>query len=586
MAFDLVVRAATVIDGTGSTAPYTADVALEGERIVAVGRVDGRGRREINADGLLLTPGFVDIHTHFDGQATWDPMLEPSSRHGVTTVAMGNCGVGFAPARPDRHDWLIDLLEGVEDIPGTSLSEGMTWGWESFGEYLDALAARPRTIDVGAQVPHAALRAYAMGDRGADHTELPTGDEAELMGRLVAEALEAGAIGFATSRTRQHRMPGGQSIGTLAAAAPELLAIADAMARAGRGVIQLISDCYSSTDAGYVEAELALIGLLARRAGRPLSMSVQQTAGAPSRWRELFDRIATWRDAGLDVKAQVAPRTVGLVLGLEATRQPFLHCPGYVEVAHLPLAARVAALREPARRRRILDEFGRLEESEPLWRQIHDSVDLLYPLGPTVDYDLVPGVLLGARARLRGVTPAALAYDTLLEDAGQGLLYLPLLNFAGRTLDTVREMLTRPEALYGLSDAGAHCGSVCDASMPTSFLTLWARDRPEAERLPLPRVVGMLTRDPARHVGWHDRGVVAPGFLADLNLIELAELRCERPTIVHDLPAGGRRLVQGAHGYRYTVKAGLVTFEDGAHTGALPGRLVRGQKNTQLEDPA
>ncbi|HRE01522.1 MAG TPA: amidohydrolase family protein, partial [Ilumatobacteraceae bacterium] len=326
------------------------------DRIVAVGTIASRGRREIDADGMIVTPGFVDIHTHFDGQATWDPELRPSSQHGVTTVAFGNCGVGFAPARPDRHDWLISLLEGVEDIPGSALSEGMTWGWESFPEYLDVLASMPRTVDVATHVPHAALRTYVMGDRGADHLQHPDDDEIATMARLVGEALEAGAIGFATSRTEIHRTSAGANIGTLRAGERELLAIADAMRSADRGVIQLISDCYLSKDADFAETEIDLIGAIARTSARPLSFTVQQAAEVPERWRRLFGAVDTWRAAGLDVKGQVAPRPIGVLLGLQATTNPFVICPSYTEIASLPLAQRVQRMADPQRKAAILAE--------------------------------------------------------------------------------------------------------------------------------------------------------------------------------------------------------------------------------------
>ncbi|HEX9259616.1 MAG TPA: amidohydrolase family protein, partial [Acidimicrobiales bacterium] len=352
---ELVIRGGTVVDGTGA-APVRADVAVEGDRIVAVGEVDAPGARVIDAEGLLVTPGFVDIHTHFDGQATWDPVLAPSSWHGVTTIAMGNCGVGFAPAHADRHDWLIGLLEGVEDIPGTALAEGLTWDWETFPQYLDAIGRRRYTVDIGVHVPHAALRTYVMGERGADHLAVPTDTEVSAMVRMMDEAMSAGAMGFATSRTEVHRTRDGQNIGTLAAGERELLAFAEVLRRQGRGVTQLISDCYQTTDDDYANAELDLIEAFARTSGRPLSFTVQQPFHAPERWRFIFDRIARARASGADIKAQVAPRPIGVLLGLEATIHPFVVCPSYREVAALPLATRVVALRDPALRARILEE--------------------------------------------------------------------------------------------------------------------------------------------------------------------------------------------------------------------------------------
>jgi N-acyl-D-aspartate/D-glutamate deacylase len=576
---DLVIRGGTVVDGSGGP-PRTADVGIDAGRIVEVGREVGRGGRELDADGLLVTPGFVDLHTHYDGQATWDPVLAPSSHHGVTTLAMGNCGVGFAPAEPDRHAWLIGLLEGVEDIPGTALTEGMTWGWESFPEYLDVLERTARTVDIGAHVPHAALRTYVMGERGADHLEHPTDDEMAAMARLVGEALDAGAIGFATSRTEVHRTAAGANIGTLQSGEAELLAIAGALADRGAGVIQLISDCYQTPDDEFAEAELALIGAMARTAGRPLSFTVQQAYHAPDRWRHLLDRIGEWRATGLDVKAQVAPRPIGVLLGLEATANPFLFSPSYGEVAALPLAERVTALRDPERKARILAEHADFVAGLPdgLLRQIAGGFDITFEMSDPVDYAVDASKSVAADARRRGTDPASLLYDLLLQRDGTQLLYLPLFNFAHHDVGDIHEMITSPVSMFGLSDAGAHCGAICDASATTSFLTMWARDRADDERLPVEQVVNHLTRRTAEHVGWLDRGLVAPGYLADLNLIDLDALGCAPPRIAHDLPAGGRRLVQDASGYRNTIKAGAVTFEDGSPTGERPGVVLRGTR--------
>jgi N-acyl-D-aspartate/D-glutamate deacylase len=578
---DLVIRNGTLVDGTGAP-PVRGDLEITAGRISAVGEVDGRGAREIDAEGLLVTPGFVDIHTHFDGQVTWDPVVAPSSLHGVTTIAMGNCGVGFAPARPDRHDWLIGLLEGVEDIPGTALAEGLTWDWETFPEYLDALAAKPHTVDVAAHVPHAALRTYVMGERGADHTETPTDAEIRELARLVGEGIDAGAIGFATSRTDVHRTKDGTNIGTLTAGEAELLAIAGALRDARRGVTQLISDCYQTPDDEFANRELDLIEAFARTSGRPVSFTVQQAYHSPDRWRQLFGRVAAMRDTGLDVKPQVAPRPIGVLLGLEATANPFLFTQAYHEVAALPRAERVAALRDPERRRRILAEHATMVAGLPdgLFKQISSGWDVMFPLTDPVDYELDTDWSFGARARGTGASAPELVYDALLERDGTQLLYLPLFNFAHGTFDDIFEMISTPFSLFGLSDAGAHCGAICDASMTTSSLVVWARDRRRGARLPVEAVVHQQTQRTAQHVGWLDRGVLAPGYLGDVNVIDFDALGCRPPHLVHDLPAGGRRLMQEATGYRYTVKAGVVTFEDGEHTGALPGELVRGARPT------
>ena len=579
---DLIIRNGTVVDGTG-TPGVVADVAVSDGIITEVGpALAGRGTREIDAEGRLVTPGFVDIHTHFDGQATWDPVMAPSSLHGVTTVAMGNCGVGFAPAAPDRHAWLISLLEGVEDIPGTALAEGLTWDWESFPEYLDSVAAKPHTVDIGAHVPHAALRTYVMGERGAEHTEAPTEGEIARMAALVEEALAAGAMGFATSRTEVHRTSEGTNIGTLTAGDAELLAIAEAMRRVGTGVTQLISDLYQTPDDEVAQRELDLLERFARTSGRPLSFTMQQAYHSPERWRFQMDWVDRMVAAGLDVKAQVGVRPIGVLLGLQATANPFLLTPSYGEVAGLALPERVAALRDPERRRRILAEHADLVAGlEPgILRHIVGGVDLTFEMADPVDYELHTDRSLGARARASGVDPTEMVYDLLLERDGEQLLYLPLFNFAHGDFGDLFEMITAPNVLFGLSDAGAHCGAICDASMTTSSLVVWSRDRRDGEPVPLERIVHGHTQRNARHVGWLDRGVVAPGYVADLNVIELESLACHPPTIVVDLPAGGRRLMQTAEGYRHTIKSGVVTFSDGEHTGELPGELLRGTRPT------
>lgn len=584
---DLVICGGTVVDGTGA-APFVGDVEITGSVISAVtptgdsancsDRDFGGAPTVIDAGGLTVTPGFVDIHTHYDGQATWDPVLAPSSLHGVTSIAMGNCGVGFAPARPDRHDWLVSLLEGVEDIPGTALSEGITWDWESFPEYLDSLAAKPHTLDVGAHVPHAALRTYVMGTRGADHTEAPTDAELDEMQELFADALRAGALGFATSRTEVHRTSAGELIGTLTASRRELLAFAEVMAVEGRGVTQLISDLYQSTDDAFATAELDLLADFVRTSGRPLSFTMQQAYHSPERWRHQMAWVDAMVAEGHDVKAQVAPRPIGVLLGLEATANPFLLCGSYGEVQSLPLDERVMALRDPQRRATILAEHAAVTASVPegILRQILSQFDTMFRLSDPVDYELDADWSIAAEAERAGVASAELAYDALLDHDGHQLLYLALFNFAHRNFDDLYEMITSPNTVFGLSDAGAHCGAICDGSMPTSSLAMWARDRTRGPRLPLEAVVHLQTQRTARHVGWFDRGVLAPGYAADLNVIDLDALACHPPHIVFDLPAGGRRLMQEASGYRHTVKAGVVTFTDGRHTGALPGRLLRG----------
>ena len=579
--YDVVIRGGTIFDGTGAPG-RSGDVAVDGGRIVEVGDVGARGRREIDADGAIVAPGWVDVHTHYDGQVTWDPIVAPSSVNGVTSIVMGNCGVGFAPARPDRHDWLIGLLEGVEDIPGTALAEGLPWDWESFPEFLDAVDRRPHTVDIGAHMPHAALRTYVMGERGADHREVPTAADIDTMRRLMAEALDAGAIGFATSRTEVHRTGAGEYVGTMTSTAEELLGITSALTAAGRGVVQLVSDLYLTLDDAQVEREMALLDRLAREIGRPLSFTVEQVDAAPDRWREMMGLIDALNADGFDVKGQVANRPVGLVLGLSASANPFQHTRVYREVEHLPLAERVVALRDEGRRARVLDEV-RTRELRGFAEIVASKFDRLFPMGEVPDYEPTRDTSMAGLAERAGVSMHEYAYDAMTANGGTDLYYFALNNFAAGNLDDVREMMTSPNALFGLSDGGAHCNFICDASFPTTSLTLWARDRTRGPKLPIEFLVHQQTQRPARHVGWLDRGVVASGYLADLNVIDLEALQLHRPHLVADLPAGGTRLLQEATGYRATLKSGLVTFEDGEATGECPGRVVRGDQPAPAE---
>jgi len=571
---DLVIRNGLVVDGTGKPG-YVADVAVEGGRIVEVGRSLGDAREHINADGLVVTPGWVDIHTHYDGQVTWDPVLEPSSVNGVTSIAMGNCGVGFAPARRDRHDWLIGLLEGVEDIPGTALAEGLPWDWESFPEYLDAVDRIPHAIDIGAHVPHAALRAYVMGERGADHTVAPTTDEIDSMHRLVSEALDAGALGFATSRTMIHRTGSGEYVGTMTASADELIGIASALTKSGRGVVQLVSDLYLTDRPDHAEREIALLRRIAREVRRPLSFTVEQVDAVAHRWRDMLAVIDDLCAEGLDVKGQVAPRPIGLLLGLSGSVNPLQATPTYRRIAKLPLAERVSALREDSVKSSVLEEHPHHMPSG-LVSMVLSAFDRMFPLGDPPDYEPTADRSVAAIAARSGRSPIDLAYDLLVANDGRDMFYMPLNNYAAGNLDAVREMMTAPNVVFGLSDGGAHCNFICDATFPTTAVALWCRDRTRGPGLPLEHVVHHQTQRPARHVGWNDRGVVAPGYLADLNVIDLASLQLHPPRLVADLPAGGTRLLQAADGYRWTVKSGEMTFVDGQWTGVTPGRVVRG----------
>jgi N-acyl-D-aspartate/D-glutamate deacylase len=577
---DLVIRNGVVIDGSGSP-PRRCDVAIAGDRIVAVGDDVGPGRREIDADGLVVTPGFIDPHTHYDGQATWDPWLAPSSHHGVTTVAMGNCGVGFAPVAPHFHNELIEMMEGVEDIPGTALHEGLRWDWESFPEYFDALERQERTIDIATHVPHAALRAYVMGERGSDPLADPTERELNEMARLLGEGLDAGALGISTSRTERHRTSRGESLGTLRAREPELQALASVLRTMGRGVFQLVSDSYRTADDDFAESEFSLIADIARASQRPLSFTVQQDFEAPERWRDLMALATSLQLEGLDVKAQVAPRPIGVLLGLQASSNVFTPVRAYARIAGLPLEERVIALRNEDLRQQILNSHEAITTGSDAFagHAFYGRFDEMFVLDEPVNYDLDASQSLGATARRLGLEPREYAYDLQLRREGRQLIYTPLFNFVDGNLNAVHEMITSPVAMFGLSDGGAHCGAICDASMTTSFMTLWARGRDDETRIPLESVVHQLTRRPAEHFGWRDRGMVAPGLLADLNIVDFEGLECASPRIVTDLPAGGRRLLQSASGYRWTIKRGSVTFEDGVATGLLPGKLLRGEQS-------
>ena len=559
MPHDLVIAGGTVVDGTGAP-PRRADVAVDGDRITEVsnGKGVGAGRRTIDADGAVVTPGFVDVHTHYDGQATWDERITPSAWHGVTTVVMSNCGVGFAPVRPADHDVLVELMEGVEDIPGTALHEGLEWDWESFPDYLDALERRRRDIDVAAQVPHGALRLFVMGERGAAR-EPATEEEVAEMARLAGEAVDAGALGFTTSRTRNHRTSRGDWTPTLTAAASELAGIAQGLAAVDKGVLQVVSDFTDPRE------EVATVLGMAEASGRPLSISLSQVPTRPEGWRSLLDAITAANDRGLAVSAQVAARPVGILLGLGATINPLGASP-----TARSLGADVEALRRDDVRATILSEMG---GHSPLFPWDH-----VFYLGDPPDYEPPPETSIAATAARTGTPAEELVYDAALADNGNGLLYVPFLNYADGDLEAVRAMLTHPHAVLGLADGGAHVGTICDGSFPTTMLTHWVRDRTRGERLPLEHVVAMQTSRTAKMVGLLDRGVVAPGMRADLNVIDMEGLRLHRPTIVHDLPAGGRRFVQRADGYLHTIVAGEETYTGGEPTDALPGRLVRGHQ--------
>ncbi|MCE0766572.1 amidohydrolase family protein [Pseudonocardia kujensis] len=564
--FDLVVRGGSVLDGNGGAA-RTADVGIVGDRIAEVGRVDGTGRREIDADGAVVAPGFVDVHTHYDGQATWESRLQPSSWHGVTTVVAGNCGVGFAPARPEHRDRLIDLMEGVEDIPGIALHEGLPWTWLTFPEYLDVLAARPYDVDLATQVPHAALRVHAMGERAAAHEEA-TADEVALMAKLAAEAVRAGALGFSTSRTLNHKSIDGELTPSYGLGAAELVAIAKAVGETGTGVLQLVSDFPDA------EEEFALIREMVAASGRPLSFSLVQFPQEPDKHRAVLAMVdRAWAD-GLEIRAQVAARPVGLILGLENTLNPFMTNPVWRRLVDLTPGEQAARMREPGLRAEILAAQTREKERGRLGGNLIHKYELMYELTDPPNYEPPASASIADRAAAEGRDPVELAYDVV---AGGGMLYLVSANYVEGNLDAVGEMLRHPHALPGLSDGGAHVGTICDGSFPTTLVQHWTRDR-AGEKLDLAYVVQRQARDTARAVGLCDRGVLEPGYRADLNVIDVAGMRLHRPEMRHDLPAGGSRLLQRVDGYRHTVVAGQETYTDGVETDALPGRLVRGAR--------
>ena len=565
--YDLVVRGGMLADGTGA-ALHEGDVAIRDGRIAATGKVAGAGREEIDAKGKLVTPGFVDIHTHYDGQATWDTRLAPSSWHGVTTVVMGNCGVGFAPVRPDDHRRLIELMEGVEDIPGAALHEGLKWNWESFGGYLDALEKAPHDIDVCAQLAHGALRVYVMGERGAAIEPANEADIAQ-MRVLAKEAMEAGAIGFSTSRTILHRTATGEPTPGLRAEEAELMGIALGLADAGRGVMELISD-FDTPDP---LSEFAMIRRLVERSGRPLSLSLAQAGSSADGWRGLLALIEQASRDGLPIRGQIAPRPIGLLLGLQGTINPFSAHETFAEIKDKSLADKVAIMRDPSFRARLLAETEG-KQSHPLAKRVM-AFDRIFPLGDPPNYEPPKETSLAAQAARLGREAQELAYDMLLEDEGRAFLFLPFANYTSFNLDACHDMIAHPDCLQGLGDGGAHVGIISDASFATYLLTHWGRDRASG-RFDLSYLVKRQTSDTARAMGLMDRGVIARGMKADLNVIDFDRLRVEAPRMAFDLPAGGKRLLQGARGYEATIVSGAIAYRDGEATGALPGKLVRG----------
>ncbi len=573
--FDLVIRGGTVVDGTGG-APFVADVAVDGDRIVAVGENLGVGRQEIEASGKIVTPGFVDVHTHYDGQATWDAEMAPSSWHGVTTVVMGNCGVGFAPARPDRHDWLISLMEGVEDIPGTALAEGMSWDWETFPEYMDALERLPRTVDVACHVPHGAVRAYVLGDREKPGA-IPTEADIAEMSRIVEEGIRAGALGFSTSRTVLHKSIDGELVPGTTATAEELIAIGRAMGRVGYGVFEMASDLKREWN------EFQWMGDLSRETGLPVTFAALQSIAKELPLEEQIEEMRRQNATGANIVAQIALRGNGIIMAWQGTVHPFRFKPAWEEIIDLPWEEQLAKLKDPAFKTRMIEE-------ENVWPE-SDIIDFLkivalgwpvqFEMDPDFNYEPKMDESIAARATAAGVSPDEYAYDLLMKDDGKGFIYFPILNYRDGNLNFLEDLQHADDTVNSLSDGGAHCGTICDAASPTFMLQHWVRDR-AGKRIALEHAVKRQCRDTALLYGLEDRGVLAPGYLADLNVIDMDKLKLGKPWLAFDLPAGGKRLLQKADGYVATIKSGEVTFRDGAMQGPTPGGVIRGPQRVEL----
>lgn len=572
---DLIIRGGTLVDGTGAPR-FTADIAINNGRITAIGNDLGEASEVLDATGLVVTPGFVDIHTHYDGQATWDDLLEPSSGHGVTTVVAGNCGVGFAPVRPGKEEWLVQLMEGVEDIPGTALHEGISWGWESFPEYLDVLDSRTYAIDIATYVGHGPIRAYVMGDRGA-RNEPATPEDIAGMKQLVTEAIAAGAIGFSSSRTLNHKARDGEPVPGTFAAEDELNGLADGVCDAGGGLFEIAPQGLEF-EAEVFLGEVDLLSRIALRTGLPVTFAMLQNERNPDSWRLALDKVDATNAAGGNMRPQIAARPFGMMIGW-ANNNPFTKRPTVVDlVSRLDGEALRAELRKPEVKAAVLSETDLPSDEsiqfDGLGPFLQLMLDKIYSMGDTPNYEPSADNTVAALAATHGVDPLEMAYDLLNTADGNAFLMLPFFNYVGGTQDAIYEMLQHPATVSGLSDGGAHCRMICDASIPTYVLSHWARDR-EGLKLSLEQAVKCQTHDTAEVVGFHDRGTLAVGLRADINIIDMDTLDLEYPRAVDDLPAGGRRLMQAAHGYVATIVNGEITRRNGADTGARPGRLVR-----------
>ena len=579
-AYDMIIRNGTIVDGTGAPR-FTGDVAIRNGLIAAVGTVRGDAAEEIDATGRIVAPGWVDIHTHYDGQATWDAEMAPSSWHGVTTVVMGNCGVGFAPAAPDRHDWLIGLMEGVEDIPGTALAEGMTWNWETFPEYLDALEAMPRSVDIGTHVPHGAVRAYVLGDREKPGA-IPTTDDIRKMAEIVEEGVRAGALGFSTSRTVIHKSVDGEVVPGTSATAEELIEIGRAMGRVGHGVFEMASDMKREWD------EFGWMGAMSRETGLPVTYAALQSIAKEMPLDEQIAEMRRQNAQGANIVAQIALRGNGVVMAWQGTVHPFRFRPSYAAIADLPWDEQLARLKDPAFRAQVLSEANVYPQSDiiGLLMMIGQGWHNQFVMDDDFDYEPQPPASIMLRAQGAGISPDEYAYDKLMENEGTGFIYLPILNYAQGNLDFLEALQDADDTVNSLSDGGAHCGTICDAASPTFMLEHWVRDRRRGGRISLEHAVKRQCHDTARLYGLDDRGMIAPGYLADINVIDFERVRLLKPWLAFDLPAGGKRLLQKAEGYDLTIKGGKITFRNGEWTGATPGGLIRGPQRADLMEAA
>ncbi len=580
LSYDLVITGGKIVDGTGRPA-YASDVAVSDGIIVNIAEsLAEEATTVINAENRIVTPGFVDIHTHYDGQATWDGLLEPSSGHGVTTIVMGNCGVGFAPVKPGQEEWLIQLMEGVEDIPGTALSEGMEWGWESFPEYLDALDGKDFAIDIGTQIAHGAVRSYVMGDRGSNNDPATPQDINE-MKQLVKEAIEAGALGVSTSRVLGHRAMNGEPVPGTFAAEDELYGLGEALQEAGSGVFELAPAGADGQDLVKAPAEMNWMKKLSATIERPVTFALLQNEAEPRLWEELLAESLEATERGSQCFPQVAGRPFGLLIGLQ-THHAFAKRPSFIKLANLPHSELVAALKHKSVKEAILNEADVPANPDVVFdgmtRMVQSMLHRLYPLGEIPDYEPDPSNSFVEIAKTLNVTPEEVLYDYMLENDGYAMGMMPIFNYVDGNHDVIREMLLHPQAISGLSDGGAHCGMICDASIPTYMLSHWTRDRTRGEKLPLEWIVKKQTLDTASLYGLNDRGALETGKRADINVINYEDLTLYGPQMAHDLPAGGRRLLQKASGYDYTIVAGEITRDHGKDTGARPGRLIRGAR--------